>query len=386
MRLPAEEAEGSVRESAPPLRIAYLYHRADTMGGAPIHLRDLSRRLIDEGHEAKIFIGGEGPFLRNLEEHGVPYETLRYLQKAPNPFKDLPALFEVLRKLRAYRPQLVSAHSAKAGFVGRIAAKLLGIPAIYTPHCWPFSQGAPKAALYRLLERAVAPLGRRIYLVSENEREEALRHRVCPDASMTTIHNGMLDVDPALRADPAASPPRLIMVARFEAQKDHPTLFRALANLQHLEWSLDLVGGGPLEGRCRALAEELGIGDRVRFLGHSVEVPRLLSQSQIFVLATNWEGFPRSTLEAMRAGLPSVVTDVGGNREAFAAGGEGIAVAHRDVGALAEAIERLATDPALRRDMGARARSTYEERFTFETMYRRYLAEYRSLLGNPEGL
>jgi hypothetical protein len=160
-----------------PMRIAYLYHRADTMGGAPIHLRDLCRRLIDEGHEAKIFIGGGGPFLDNLEEHGVPYETLKFLQKAPDPRKDLPAIFEIRRKLKAYRPDLVSAHSAKAGFAGRIASRLLGVPAIYTPHCWPFSLGAPKAGIYRTLERLVAPLSRHIYLVSENEREEALRNR-----------------------------------------------------------------------------------------------------------------------------------------------------------------------------------------------------------------
>ena len=59
------------------MRIAYLYHRSDTMGGAPIHLRDLSRRLIDSGHEARIFLGGDGPFLGNLEAHDVPFETLK---------------------------------------------------------------------------------------------------------------------------------------------------------------------------------------------------------------------------------------------------------------------------------------------------------------------
>jgi glycosyltransferase involved in cell wall biosynthesis len=198
---------------------------------------------------------------------------------------------------------------------------------------------------------------------------------------MTTIHNGMLDVDSSLRADPAISPPRMIMVARFEAQKDHETLFRALDRLKHLEWRLDLVGGGPDEERFKSLANELGLAGRITFHGHSADVARLLARSQIFLLITNWEGFPRSTLEAMRAGLPSIVTDVGGNREAFATGAEGVAVPHRSVGELAAAVERLVSDPAMRAEMGARARRTYEEHFTFEIMYRRYLAEYRRLLG-----
>lgn len=362
------------------MRIAFVYHRSDTMGGAPIHLRDLTRRLNEEGHEARIFIGGDGPFLDNLREHGVPYEPLKYLQRNPHPLRDLPAIFEITSKLRAFRPDLISTHCAKAGFIGRIAGRLLGIPTIYTPHCWPFSAGAPHGRIYRLLEKAVVPFTRHIFLVSENERSEALANRLCRNELMTTIHNGMLDFGERHRANPGLNPPRLMMVARFEEQKDHRTLFHALATLRELDWSLDLVGSGPLEDECQKLATELGLDSRIRFLGQSTKVPELLALAQVFLLITNWEGFPRSTLEAMRAGLPSIITDVGGNREAFAAGGEGITVKHQAVEPLAAALRRLIENPELRVSMGKCARKTFEERFTFETMYQRYLRQYRELV------
>ena len=92
-----------------------------------------------------------------------------------------------------------------------------------------------------------------------------------------TIHNAMPDIENGMRADPSAAPPRILMVARFAAQKDHATLFRALANLTDLEWTLDLVGSGPLEASVRTLAGSLGLSERVRFLGMREDVPALIA-------------------------------------------------------------------------------------------------------------
>lgn len=363
------------------MKIAYLYHRSDTMGGAPIHLRDLGRRLIMDGHETKVFIGGDGPFLAHLEEHGVPYQRLKHLQRDLHPLHDFAGFFELVSQLRKYRPDLISAHCPKAGFLGRLAGKCLGIPTVYSPHCWPFAEGSPKASLYLALEKMVAPLSRHIFLVSEDERREALQHHLCDSSMMTTIHNGMIDATPEKMAQPEREPLRMIMVARFEPQKDHATLFRALEKLSHLDWHLDLVGSGPGEAQFREKAAQWGWQDRIVFHGHSTRVPELLLDAQLFLLVTNWEGFPRSTLEAMRAGLPSVITDVGGNREAFVSGDEGLVVKRGDAMELAEALESLILDPDRRRRMGRAARRTFEAQFTFERMYEKYRAAYERLLG-----
>jgi len=96
-----------------------------------------------------------------------------------------------------------------------------------------------------------------------------MKCRVAPAAKLAVVHNGLPDIGEKLRADVAAQPPRLVMTARMAEPKDHPTLLTALSALKHLEWTLDLIGDGPLEDGLRRRAEELGIANRVslpRFL------------------------------------------------------------------------------------------------------------------------
>ncbi|MHC5732764.1 MAG: glycosyltransferase, partial [Nostoc sp.] len=91
-------------------------------------------------------------------------------------------------------------------------------------------------------------------------------------------------------ANPSQQPPRLIMVARFQEQKDQPTLLRAIAQLQNPSIHLDLVGSGPLLESCKALAQSLGIAKQVSFLGDRIDVADLLARSQIFILSSHYEG------------------------------------------------------------------------------------------------
>ena len=157
------------------------------------------------------------------------------------------------------------------------------------------------------------------------------------------------------------------MVARFDDQKDHATLLAALARVPALD--LDLIGDGPGRGATERLVGELGLGDRVALLGQRSDIAERLAAAPLFVLSSRWEGFPRSTLEAMRAGLPVVVSDVGGSAEAVAEGATGHVVPPGDVVALAGHLGRLAGDPAARAAMGAAGRRRYEAEFTFDRMY-----------------
>lgn len=168
------------------------------------------------------------------------------------------------------------------------------------------------------------------------------------------------------------------MVARFEPQKDHATLIRALGGLTAQLWELDLVGEGPGMPAMRALAAELGIADRIRFLGQRMDVQRLLGAAQIATLITNWEGLPLSILEAMRAGLPVVASDVGGIAETIREGESGYLVRRGAVDQVRDRIGRLLLDPALRGRFGHAGRSLYERQFTLEHCVTRTLAVYRS--------
>lgn len=365
------------------MKVAYVYARSDTVGaGTYVHVRDMSRAMLERGHEAVVIVGQEGPVTEELKALGVPVRSLRHLVRPIRPFTDFKAVWEVRSMLEELRPDLLSLHSSKAGIVGRVAGRMLGLPTLYTSHGWSFADGVPLAQqhAYASLERLVAPLAHKIIGVCEQERRQALRFRVTLPHRLLTIHNGMPEVSPSLRACPGMQPPRIVMVARFAEPKDHPTLLRALAGLQHLDWTLDLLGDGPLQSQVEGLVEALGLGSRVRLLGVRTDVDEQLAEAQVFTLITNWEGFPRSILEAMRAGLPVLASDVGGVREAVLDGETGYVVPRGDAGALRERLRRVLEDPQRRTAMGQAGRSRYEAAFTFERMFEKTFSLYEALL------
>jgi glycosyltransferase involved in cell wall biosynthesis len=264
-----------------------------------------------------------------------------------------------------------------------MAARLLGIPVIVTTHGWSFTTGVPrsKAAVYRWIERLTGLFSADMTItVSEYDRQLAIRAGVLPAHRMVTVHNGMPDVGASSRATPGQSPVRLVMVARFGAQKDHPTLLKALAELQDLPWELDLVGEGPLTTQTQALAASLGIENRVHFLGQRMDVERILAGAQVCLLVTNWEGFPLAILEAMRAGLPVLASAVGGVGESVREGQTGFLVPAREVGPLRDRLRTLLTDPSLRSRMGAEGRAVYEREFTLDHTVTNTLAVYQAVL------
>lgn len=352
------------------MKILYVVTRADAVGGASIHVRDLAREMLRRGHEVLVLTGGAGPVAAQLQAAGVPSCSLKFLRRAVHPGRDLRAAVELAGAIREWRPELVSLHTAKAGWLGRWACARTGVPALYTPHGLPFGGRFTglAGAMYRLAEHAASRWPCWMICACEYERNLALASGMIPAGRVRVIYNGVHDVEQALQADAAASPVRIVSVARFEPPKDHATLLEALAGLREEKWELVLVGDGPQQGRIQRTAARLGIEDRVAFLGYVPDPAPVLSQAQLFVLATRSEAFPRSILEAMRAGLPVVASAVGGVPEAVAEGVSGLLVRPSDASALRIAIASLLRDADLRMTMGRQGRCMYEKRFRFERM------------------
>lgn len=365
------------------MRIVFVSTRSDVIGGSNVHIRDLAVKARSAGHEVFVLGGGEGPFAADVRRNGLPYVPIRHLDRAIRPLRDAAALLGLRAAFRRLRPDLISLHTAKAGLLGRLAGLGCGVPVLYTPHGWTFTVGVPylEARLYALIERLAAPLASRIINVCEFEQSIALERGVGGRHRHVVVHNGMPAVDERSLATPDETPPTIVMVARFDVPKDHGTLLRALAGCADLEWRLRLVGDGPLAASVRSSADALGIADRIEFLGARCDVAAQLAQCQIFVLATRWEGFPRSILEAMRAGLPVVASDVGGVREAVIDGETGFVVRSMDVRALGKALRVLVRDASLRNVMGQAGRRAFESQFTFERMAARTFEVYEDVLG-----
>jgi glycosyltransferase involved in cell wall biosynthesis len=373
------------------VKIAYVITRADAVGGASIHVRDLARAMIERGHDVTVLVGGHGPVTEQLAAAAVPYVSLRCLERRIHPLRDLRAGAEMVTALRALGPDLVSTHTAKAGWIGRAAAHRLSIPALYTPHGWSIGSRMrlPLGAVFSLAEKVAARWSAAIVCVCEEEKRLALRKGIAGAGKLFVVHNGVGDIAPELRACPAGTPVRICSIARFASPKDHRTLLTALAALRSQPcsqpcsqpWELDLVGDGPLEAEMRRLVSQLDLGGRVRFHGYLADPAPVLAGAQLFALSSRSEAFPRSILEALRAGLPVVASDVGGVGEAVTDGVNGLLVPAGNAGKLAMALGKLLGDVSLRERMGAAARATYERRFRLEYMVDRTAAIYVTLLG-----
>lgn len=364
------------------MRIAYVITRADAVGGASIHVRDLARAMLERGHQPLVLVGGIGPVTDQLAGAGVPFRAVEFLGRAVHPLRDWRALAALTQTLREFQPDLVSTHTAKAGWIGRAACARLGLPAIYTPHGLPIGNRISVAAgaIFRIAESWASRWTRAIICVCDYEKRLALAKRIAGPENLFVVHNGVRDIAPGLRADPGPGPVRICSLARLEAPKDHATLLQALAGLRPETWELDLIGDGPLEPSIRRQAATLGLAERVHFLGYQPEPARALGRAQLFVLSSRSEAFPRSVLEAMRAGLPVVASDVGGVGEAVVDGVNGLLVPRGNPQALFAAIGQLAASAPRRQQLGAAARQTFEARFRVEFMVEKTEAVYATVL------
>ena len=357
------------------MRIAYVITRGDTVGGASIHVRDLARAMRQRGHDVQVLIGGTGEVTDQLTAAGVPFRAVPSLIRAIRPWRDVAAVAEVRAALAEFQPDLVSAHTAKAGFVGRAAAASLQLPCIYTPHGLAVSHRISPAQgrIFTLAERIAARWCQAIVCVSEAERQLALEKRIAPPEKMHVVHNGVGDTH--ARAQPGLQPPQIVTIARFEPPKDFETLFAALDSVRNEPWrKLTIVGGG---------SEGAVLPDRVEAVGYLADPALVLTDAQIFVLSSRSEGFPRSILEAMRAGLPVVATDVGGVREAVEHERTGLLVPPGDISALAAALRSLMNSPSERERLGAAGRLAYAGRFSVEAFVFNTLRLYATIVGVP---
>ncbi|RME29106.1 MAG: glycosyltransferase family 1 protein [Deltaproteobacteria bacterium] len=348
------------------LRVLVVITRGER-GGAQVHVRDLLVGL--QGRAAlHLAVGEEGFLADEARTIGVPVHPIPALQREVAPRRDAAATRALLALARRIRPHLVHTHSTKAGLLGRLVARRLHLPAIHTAHSWSFSDGISwrRKAFAIPLEAAAGRWTDRFIAVSAADREVGLRYRVADDARVVVVHNGVADT--SLRARPdRPGVPVLVMVARLAAPKDPLLLLQALEQVR-APCRLRLVGDGPDRGAVEDAVARLGIEDRVELLGTRRDIDAILADAQVGVLVSRQEGFPLVVLEAMRAGLPVVASDVGGVSEAVEHERTGLLVPRGDGEALRAALERLSADPGLRAAMGRAGRSAYEARFTVQRM------------------
>jgi glycosyltransferase involved in cell wall biosynthesis len=332
-------------------RIALVCEPPD--GGVAEHVAQLAAGLPAHGHEPVVFDSRRLPFRRDYA----------------HPHRDAQALGALTRALGGF--DLVHAHAAKAGVVGRAAARLRGLPAVYTPHCFPFvgEISEPRRVFSLHVERALARVTDALICVCEDERAVARSNGIRVEC--VVVHNGC---PPCAQAMPDGLVVGAVSVLRRQKRLD--VLLAAAPRIIAAGATVKIVGDGPEGPALRAIADP-----RVRFEPFRPPAANHLRELAIYVLSSAWEAFPIGVLEAMACGVPQVATDVGGTREAQTP----VLVPPNDPDALADAVVALLDDPQRRAELATRSREVHALRFTVDRMVAGTAAVYDEVLSRRRG-
>ncbi len=350
-------------------------------GGAERLVVDLSKQMKLEEDEVEIllFDGTETPLKVEAETAGIP---VRALSKGWHAMRNPLLLFKLMRVLRKNRYDVVHAHNTSCQLLLAVASCFQHLRLVTTEHNTDNRRRRWRG--YRAVDRWMYRRYRRIICVGEETKQALAAWLVHPDLTnkLTVIPNGIAvsKFAGAIPAEDVSSQQRrkILMISAFRPQKDHPTLIRALSMLPE-EYRLFLAGGSETDedrkyqNDCKQLVSELGLDDRVRFLGVRSDVPQLLAATDVVVLSTAYEGMSLSLLEAMAAGRPLIASDVPGVHDLVS--GAGLLFPFGDDRRLAELIRQVCEDPSFAAEVGAKCRVRAAAYDVAETV-RRYLQEY----------
>jgi lipopolysaccharide/colanic/teichoic acid biosynthesis glycosyltransferase/glycosyltransferase involved in cell wall biosynthesis len=365
------------------------------IGGPAIHVTTLTAGLDPSRFESILVTGtenpGEGSLLDAALARGIrPVVIPEIVGEASLKPRDLKALVALYRLMRQERPQIVHTHTAKAGFLGRLAARLAGVPIVlhtYHGHVLHGYYGPMKTRLLRRMERALGRMTDRIIAVSEQVKADLVGYGVVRPEKISVIPLGF-DLEPFLNSAAyrdafqrelgLGNGARLVgIVGRVFPIKNHRLFLDAAARVAGEEGNARfvVVGDGILRPEMEQHARRLGIADRVIFTGWRHDLPRIYPDLDVLVVSSKNEGTPVSAIEAMASGCPVVATRVGGLPDLIDDGKTGCLVPSEDPAALAAAILRVLRDPDAAHRMGQAARAQVREQFRAER-----------LIGDLEGL
>jgi glycosyltransferase involved in cell wall biosynthesis len=347
------------------------------ISGSETHLLSLLPALRSRGWNARMLMlheneSGAWAFARELRARGVHLDAIR-LRADVDPL----AFVRLTAYLAADRPTLVHTHLVHGDVYGQLAATLARVPVrVSTKHGFnEFRELRGFAAA----DRAVAGLAHAHIAVSRGLARYLAETEGFDEDGFHIVHYG-IHVDGVASA--YEGPPRLLCVGRLIPMKGHIVLFRAFAAAVERvpELELAIAGRGPLEPALRALARELGLERRIRFLGHVAPIQRALERALIVVVPSVGEGFGMAALEAMERARPVVAAAVGGLVDIVRDGETGLLVPPGEVERLAEAIVELASNPARARRLGEAGRRRALAWFGEARSVDRVEALYRSFL------
>jgi glycosyltransferase involved in cell wall biosynthesis len=373
-----------------------------SISGTTSYVISLIRGLDQTQYQQELICGLEGPGERSarpdIEAQGhIPIVIPQLIGNTSLNCSDALAFAQILRLIRRKRPTIVHTHHTKAGLLGRLGARLSGVPiVIHTFHGLILKDhyGAVKTRMLRATERCLGKLSDRLVVISEDNQKDLLSYGVAAAEKIELIPLGFeldrfisgnvqrgllhreLDLEPAIKL--------IGIVGRIVPIKNHRLFLEAAARLFARQATAQaiVVGDGNLRPEVESYARQLGIANRVAFLGWRHDLPQVYADLDVVVISSNNEGTPLSAIEAMAAGRPVVATKVGGLPDVISDSKTGYLVSPGNPEELAFAIERVLQGGETISDLVHNARRAVKDKFTIKRfasdmnlLYQRLLAE-----------
>jgi glycosyltransferase involved in cell wall biosynthesis len=383
-----------------PIKILRLIARLN-VGGPAIHVVLLSAGLDHKRFQTLLVSGrenpGEGSMLDYALARGVrPLIIPQIVGEFSLGPREIKALIRLTQLMRQERPDVVHTHTAKAGFLGRLAARLAGVPVIvhtFHGHVLHGYYGPMKNQLLRRMESLLARITDGLIAVSDRVKQDLVAYGVAPAEHIRVVPLG-LELDGFLNAVAMAGTfrrglglhggERLVgIVGRLFPIKNHRLFLEAAALVAQQEPGVRfiVVGDGVLRPELERRAGDLGIAGRVVFTGWRRDLPPIYADFDVLAVTSHNEGTPLSAIEAMAAGCPVVATRVGGLPDLIRDGETGCLVPPGDAQALAKSLLHLLRDRETARRLGQTAQTVVRERFAaqrlvgdMERLYLEFLA------------
>lgn len=364
-------------------------------GGIGPHIASLVKLVRHQGGDA-VVLTTDPEMKTYFRLRGIEVASIQGIDRELHPIRDVVGLIRLYKHLRQERYCIVHTHTSKGGVIGRLAARLAGVPVvIHNSQGYAFNdyaEGPIAKWVFSKIERIATRWCDVIIVANEEDRRLAVVNRIAPEAKVLCIPNGV-DLDaidrtphtPQLRESLGLHQKRTVIgvIARLVPQKGVDCFLDAFAEV--LRRSPDVqglvVGDGPLRRKLEEQAKSLTIASSVTFCGFRSDWVEVLRVMDIFVMPSLWEGLPITLLGAMATSRAIVATRIKGIVDVCSEEGVAMIVPPRDSARLADAIERFLEAPDLRKLYGRRARSWVQRKYSDESTNQQFWQVYSSLLG-----
>lgn len=337
-----------------------------------------------------------GPLLDLVTDEGMEVFRFPNMVQPMNPARDIAAVFDLYRFLKRNRFDIVHTHNSKAGFIGRLSARLARVPVIiHTVHGFSFHDQEPlwRRMLFKNLERAASHWCDKMIFISEPLIDWAIREKITSREKTVKIYSG-IDIN---RFKPASdnekksarigfgiphNSPVAGIVSKLWDGKGHEMLITAFKEIKKdiRNAKLLIVGEGYLEAGLRSYVNETGLSDSVIFTGFKSDVREVMTCFDISVLPSFFEGMGRVLIEAMAMKIPVVASNVGGIPDIVKNNRNGLLVEPGNIFELSNAIKKLLTNKSMLLSMGENGHRAVKREFTAESMNEKILEVYKSCM------